>query len=153
MSKIVETPLPGIGSRFDITDASGASVSVIVHTSGRRDFLMYDEDDPDMCVRTVSMDEDASRDLAQILGEDEKESRPVEQQTIGGLSIDWIDVENPCDVAEAMIGLPRGSMPVAVLREATLMPIPEDLPDLREGDKVVALTPVAATSPDDPRGG
>ena len=143
MSKIVETPLPGIGARYDVTDGSGATVSIIVHHSGRRDFLVYDDDDPDRCVRTVSLDEDASRDLAELLGADEHESRaPVEHQDVGGLSIDWVDIDNPCAVDEAMATLPHGAMPVAVLRESQLRPIGEEVPVLFEGDTVVALTPI-----------
>jgi TrkA domain protein len=46
-----QTPLPGVGLRYDFTTRSGRQIGVVSHRSGRRDLLVYDRKDPDSPLR------------------------------------------------------------------------------------------------------
>ena len=52
---IYETPLPGIGVRYEFQADSGDHVGVVVRRDGKRDFALYDREDPDACRGTVEV--------------------------------------------------------------------------------------------------
>lgn len=60
--------LPGIGVRHDLITESGRRVGVVSHRSGRRDLVLYDEDDPDACTADIPLTDDEAEALADILG-------------------------------------------------------------------------------------
>jgi TrkA domain protein len=62
-----ETPLPGVGLRYDFTTRSGRQIGVVSHRSGRRDLLLYDRKDPDTCQEVVQLTEDEAHTLAELL--------------------------------------------------------------------------------------
>lgn len=47
--EIFETPLPGIGIRYEFATNAGRRVGVVVHRDGHRDLVVYRADDPDAC--------------------------------------------------------------------------------------------------------
>ena len=55
MSEVRETRLPGVGVRNDFTTGSGEDVGVLVHHDGRREILVYDEDDLDACSTVIPL--------------------------------------------------------------------------------------------------
>src|SRR6266540_2111426 len=61
-----ETPLPGVGLRYDFTTRSGRQVGVVSHRSGRRDLLVYDRKDPDTCTEVVQLTEEEADTLAEM---------------------------------------------------------------------------------------
>ena len=75
MAEVSETRLPGLGIRYEFVTDSGQRVGVIHHRSGRREIVVFDEEDPDVCREVVRLDEDDSRTLAELLGS----SRIVEE--------------------------------------------------------------------------
>ena len=68
MAEIDETELPGIGVRREFTTRDGTRLGVITNRTGRRDLLLYDRDDPDVCRSVVPLDERDSDVLADLLG-------------------------------------------------------------------------------------
>jgi hypothetical protein len=42
MSEIEETPLPGVGTRYEFVTAGGERLCVIAHYSGRRELAFFD---------------------------------------------------------------------------------------------------------------
>ena len=50
--RVRHEPLPGVGERFEFTAASGTTVIVVTHRSGRRDIALRapGEDDPQLSV-------------------------------------------------------------------------------------------------------
>ena len=58
MRKVTETDLPGVGVRFDLQTNAGRCVGVVVHQSGRRDLVVYDERDVDRARESVELSED-----------------------------------------------------------------------------------------------
>ena len=45
MRDVTETPLPGVGVRFEFTSGAGERVGVLVHRGGRRELMVYDAAD------------------------------------------------------------------------------------------------------------
>lgn len=61
-------PLPGIGVRHDVVTSTGRRIGVVSHRNGRRDFVVFDPDDPDSCLASVALTDDEAEALADILG-------------------------------------------------------------------------------------
>ncbi|HWC25402.1 MAG TPA: hypothetical protein VG474_02360 [Solirubrobacteraceae bacterium] len=68
MTRIDETLLPGIGVRHDFVTAAGTRIGVITYRDGRRELVVFAEDDPDECSVSIALDEDDARALADMLG-------------------------------------------------------------------------------------
>ncbi|MEU6476483.1 TrkA C-terminal domain-containing protein [Streptomyces sp. NPDC047017] len=49
------TPLPGIGSRYDLTTRERRRLSVVAHRDGSRTLSAYREDDADACALSVRL--------------------------------------------------------------------------------------------------
>jgi TrkA domain protein len=65
---VEQTTLPGIGVRHDMITESGRRVGVVSHRTGRRDLVLYDDDDPDACTADIPLTDDEAEALADILG-------------------------------------------------------------------------------------
>lgn len=66
-----QVDLPGIGVRHDLLTESGRRIGVVSHRSGRRDLVLYDEDDPDASNASnadIPLTEAEAEALADILG-------------------------------------------------------------------------------------
>jgi TrkA domain protein len=145
MTDINETPLPGVGTRYDFETKEGARIGVISHYSGRRDLLLYDEDDPDSCALTMRLAQQDGRTLGELLGATHlEESTTPFQQAIGDLAIDWITIgdEWACNgqtIAQIGIRAETGIMVVAAIRgdEVISMPPPEFA--LQTGDTLLSI--------------
>ena len=66
--EIFETPLPGVGVRYEFTAEGGDHVGVIVRRDGKRDIALYDRLDPDSCKGTVELSESDAGKVAELLG-------------------------------------------------------------------------------------
>ncbi|MEV7228272.1 MULTISPECIES: cation:proton antiporter regulatory subunit [Polymorphospora] len=66
--RVEQTTLPGIGVRHDVVTESGRRVGVVSHRTGRRDLVIYDEDDPDASTEDIPLTDDEAEALADILG-------------------------------------------------------------------------------------
>ncbi len=145
MSELRETELPGVGIRYDYTTKRGERLGIIVHRSGRRELLVYDDDDPDRCSRTVRLDADEARSIAETMGADRvTEGLASLQQSIQGLAIDWIEVEAGAEAAgrtlrEAAIHTRTGVSIVALVRGDEAVPAPGAEAVLEPGTTVIAV--------------
>ncbi len=142
--KIRETKLPGVGVELDFTTEQGVRVGVIAHHSGRRDFLVFSADDPDMCASSTAFTEDEARLMGQMLGASQvTEALAHLQQSIGGIAIDWIDIQSDWACTDASIrglGLyETGTQIVAVIRGEETIPAPEPSFRLQPDDTVVVV--------------
>ena len=68
MTTVNQTALPGVGIRYDFETKSGDRVGVIAHHSGRYDFLVYDESDPDSCALAVQLEAEDAHTVTELLG-------------------------------------------------------------------------------------
>ncbi len=144
MAQIEETPLPGVGVRYDFKTQEGQRVGVIHHRSGRREVFVCAPGDPDTVRATLTLSTDEARTLVDLLGG----SKIVEnlahlQQRVEGLAIDWLEIapESPYSgrtMGEAAIRTRTGVSIVAVLRNDTTFPAPS--PDfLIEADDTLVV--------------
>lgn len=145
MADIQETHLPGIGIRFDFPTSDGTRVGVLVHKTGRRELLVYRQDDPDECAISIELESDEARTLAEMLGA----SRIIEQldnlrQEVEGLSIDWITIDESAKWAnrtlgEAAVHTRTGVSIVAIITANGSIAAPGANELLQPGTKVVAV--------------
>lgn len=143
--EINETPLPGLGLRYDFGTVSGQKVAVIAHHTGRRDIYVYDEDDPDAARDLLSLTEDEANDLGELLGA-ARIAGPLAdlQQRIQGLAIDWITISPQ----SRFVGRPLGDTQartrtgvsiVAVVRDEEAFPAPRPDFVFQSEDVLVAI--------------
>jgi TrkA domain protein len=144
MADVDETKLPGLGIRYDFQTARGSRLGVVHHRTGRRELLIYDQEDPDTCRDVIALDEEDSRTLAELLGA----SRVAEQidhlQQVEGLAIDWLPIPTGTAYAGKTIGDTRartrtGTSIVAVLREGRAHPAPGPEFRLQPDDTLVVV--------------
>jgi TrkA domain protein len=145
MAQVAETPLPGVGVRYDFETDAGDRVGVLVHRTGRRELLIYDRDDPDACGSVLRLDSDDTRTLADLLGASQVSERLADlQQHIEGLTIDWLPVAATsacagCTLREAALRSETGVSVVAVVRGDETIPAPGGDFQLQTGDTAVAV--------------
>lgn len=145
MTEIEEMRLPGVGIRHSFATKTGRRIGVLSHRSGYRELLIYDEDDPDSCRQTVRLDEDDSHTLAELLGAPHVREKVAQlQQSVEGLTIDWLPVRGASAGVGATIGDTElrqrtGVTIVAVVRGEETIPAPG--PDFRltSGDVAVVV--------------
>lgn len=106
MTDVEETKLPGVGVRHDFATGSGRRVGVIVHRTGDRELLIYDEDDPDATRDAVRLNQADAHTLGDLLGLARLKDRvdEVVHQSIEGLTIDWVPVRAGSAAAGRTIG-------------------------------------------------
>lgn len=121
MAGVSETKLPGIGVRYDFETSSGRNLGVLVHRTGRRDLLVYSEQDPEACVVTLELDLSDARTLAELLGASRiAEELGAMQQDLQGLAIDWVRIEPGSEwagstLADAAVHSETGVSVVAII--------------------------------------
>jgi TrkA domain protein len=145
MATVSETPLPGLGVRFEFVTKAGTRLGVLQRQAGRIDLLVYDPQDPDSVLDSVSLDDEEARTLAELLGS----SRVVEdlgrlRQRIEGLAIDWLPIEGGSPFAGRTIGdtgarTRTGVSIVAVVRGEDPIPAPGPEQPLEADDTLVVV--------------
>jgi len=150
MAEIDETELPGIGVRREFTTRGGLRLGVIANRTGKRDLLLYDRDDPDVCRSVVPLDEHDSDVLAELLGGDQVVSDAASTLiNLEGLAIDWVNIDASSAMAGETIGdadvrTRTGASVAAVLHGGESVPGPGPEVVLPAGGQVVAVgTPEA----------
>jgi TrkA domain protein len=64
---VEETVIPRGGRRHDLRTADGHHVAVVVHDTGRRDLIVYDDADPDAGRQVLALSEREADALAAVL--------------------------------------------------------------------------------------
>lgn len=138
---IERNPLPGIGISYAFTTAHGQRLGVIAYLNGRRDLVLYDQEDPQQVSVDVVLDPLEAARVAELFTE--------------SITIDHIiDIEQqPTGVAVARLPIPAGSpldghalrdtpddaKVVAVIRDNQIIAAPESGFVLRHGDTLVVV--------------
>ena len=150
MRKVTETDLPGVGVRFDLQTDSGRAVGVVVHQSGRRDLVVYDDRDVDRAAESVVLSEDEGHTLGEILG-----GSPVLEHLddavhrLEDLVISWVEISPKSSLAgqtlaEATLRTSTGAGVVALVTDSGSIPIPAGTERLEPGDTAVVVGVPAA---------
>ena len=145
VADVNETPLPGVGVRHDFVTEDGHDVGVLVHHDGRREILIYERDDPDICRTVLSLSQNDTRTMNELLGGSRvSEAVGAVQQEIEGLAIEWITVEARSSAVGTSIGdgayrTRTGTSIVAVARDDEAVPAPGPEFVFEIADVVVAV--------------
>jgi TrkA domain protein len=145
MTTVNQTPLPGVGMRYDFQTRAGDRVGVIVHHSGHYDFLVYDKRDPDRCVSVLPLETEDAHTLTELLGGSQvAESLQKMQQSLRGLIIDWVPVQEEWScvgrtIREIGVRAQTGVSIVAVIRDGETIPSPDAEFRLYAGDTAVVV--------------
>jgi len=144
MSDIQETKLPGIGVRHDFDTKGGRRIGVVSHRSGKRDVLFYDKRDPDTSSDAVTIDEEESAALIELLGGSRVSETLSSLHQLEGLSIGWLSIEpeSACagrTIADFQVRRLTGVSIVAILRDMTTIASPGPGETLMPGDTAVVV--------------
>ncbi len=142
--RVTETMLPGVGVRHDFDARNGQKVGVVVHRDGRREVVVFDDEDPDVCHRVLELEPDGARTMAELLGASQVTEAVEEvRHNIEGLALEWIELSEASPahgqtIEDGAFRTRTGASIIAVMRESQSVPAP--LPDfeLKAGDTVVA---------------
>lgn len=144
MPQIEETPLPGVGLRFEFSTREGVRLGVVHHRTGRREVFLARPEDPDSAF-TVALTEQESQALAELLGGSQVITHLHDlQQRIEGLAIDWLSLSGDSPYAGRQLGDARirtrtGVSVVAILRGESAIPAPGPEDGLRASDTLVVV--------------
>ena len=150
VGKATETDLPGVGVRFDLETTAGRCVGVVVHQTGRRDLVVYDERDVDRACESVVLTEDEGHTLGELLG-----GNPVLEHLddvvhrLEDLVISWVTIDSKSSLAgftlaEAELRARTGAGVVALVTDSGSIPIPGGADRLEAGDTAVVVGVPAA---------
>ena len=146
MTKIQETPLPGVGVRFEFETKAGERLGAINHRSGRVDLLIFSAADPDACARSIRMEAEDAETLADVMGVGSQ--LEIEQHRVrgdvGGMTLDWLHIaaDWKCDglpISDTKIFDEAGVVVVAVMRHGEPIPINDGNFRLRAGDTAIVV--------------
>jgi len=150
MGKATETDLPGVGVRFDLETNAGRCVGVVVHQTGRRDLVIYDERDVDRACESVALTEDEGHTLGELLG-----GNPVVEHLddvvhrLEDLVISWITIDSKSSLAgltlaEAELKARTGAGVMALVTDSGSIPNPGGADCLEAGRTAVVVGVPAA---------
>jgi TrkA domain protein len=137
---IERTALPGVGVCHAITTRARQRLGVITHTTGQRDIVIYDPDDPDRAARTVPLEPDEARWIADLLNATVTIDH-LEQQLTGVTAVRIrVPAGSPYDGRPVAATRARtGASIVAVIRGQQVIPAPHPDFVLHHDDTLVAL--------------
>lgn len=142
---VERTALPGIGLRHEFRTSKGQLAAVVSHVSGRRDIILYRDDDPETVAATLSLTTDEANGVAELLGTARIVERlaALKKQTTGLKTVQIpVIAGSPFDgrtLGDTQARTRTGASIVAVIRGGEILASPR--PDFlfHPGDIVVAV--------------
>lgn len=138
--EVFETRLPGIGIRYEFNSAADDRLGVLVRRDGRRELVVYDDEDPDACRASLELTAEESATLVELLGGSKVTERVSDlRHEVEGLSIEWVTMPESGGlsghaIGEGAIRTLTGASVVAVIRGETSVPGPGPSFVLEPGD-------------------
>lgn len=65
--EVEQTPLPGVGVRYNFITATGRQLGLVVHRDGLVDLVVYATEDPDNVCESVTLQPQERAALAELL--------------------------------------------------------------------------------------
>ena len=143
--EIFETPLPGVGIRYEFTSAAGDRLGVVVRRDSRRELVFYDDRDPDRCRDLVELTGAEAATLVELLGGTKVTERVADlRHEVEGLSIEWATIVGSSGLSGKSIGdgqirTKTGASVVAVIRGDRSIPGPGPEFQLVAGDVALVV--------------
>ncbi len=150
MKDVKETELPGVGVRFDVETDAGRVVGVVVHQTGRRDLVVYDELDPDRASESLELSEDEGHTIGDLLGgtwvlERVDDAVPrLDDVVTSSITIDASSPVAGLTLAEALLRTRTGARVVALVTDTGSIPDPGGTQRLTPGETAVVAGAASA---------
>lgn len=143
--EVFETPLPGLGVRYEFVSEAGGRLAVVVRRDARRELVVFDRRDPDAASGSIVLTRAETATLVELLGGTKLTERIADlRHQIEGLAIQWVTVPQGGGMVGRTLGEARlrtatGAMVVAVLRGDGSIPGPGPDQRLHAGDIAVVV--------------
>jgi TrkA domain protein len=143
--EVFETPLPGVGVRYEFATEGGDHIGVVVRRDGRRELLVYDPKDLDSCRESVELTVHESTTLVELLGGSKVTERLSDlRHEVEGLSIEWVTMPasgglTGRTIGDGQIRTRTGASVVAVIRGDRSIPGPGPEFEFAAGDVVLVI--------------
>lgn len=145
MPQVEQTPLPGVGVRYDFATREGHLLGVVHHHAGGMEIHVGRAGEPAAPPLCVGLGDDEVHTLVEVLGGSRvTQSLARLQQYVEGLEIEWLSVgaASPLagsSIAAAGIRSRSGVSVVAVLRGEATHPAPGPEFRIEAGDTLVVV--------------
>lgn len=148
--EVFETPLPGVGSRYEFTTEAGEHLAIVARRDRRRDLVVYDREDPDACRASVELNGEEAAVVVELLGGTKLTERLSDlRHEVEGLAIEWLTMPDHGGLTGRSIGDGRirtdtGASVVAVIRGGQSIPGPGPEFELQAHDVVLVVGAAAS---------
>jgi len=145
MPQVDQTPLPGVGVRYDFATREGHLLGVVRHHQGGMELHVGRPGEPGSPLLCVGLGDDEVHTLVELLGGSQvTQSLARLQQYVEGIEIEWLKVgaTSPLaglSIAGAGIRSRSGVSVVAVLRGEVTHPAPGPEFHIEAGDTLVVV--------------
>ncbi|MFI2350399.1 cation:proton antiporter regulatory subunit [Streptomyces sp. NPDC019443] len=141
--RLSQTPLPGIGVRYDLTTRDHRHVSVIAHRDGGRTLNAYERDDPDECALSLRLTAGEATALIDALMPSHHSPNLLHTTDLGlvaeRVELSSVSYWNGRVLGDTRMRTETGVSIVAVLRRAEAIPSPGPEFRLAGGDTLIVI--------------
>ena len=142
---LVETLLPGVGVRYELTTGSGQVLGIVVQREGGAEIAVYDRRDPDRAREMIRLGPEEADAVAEVLGAPRLTQRFADlSREVPGLESARFPIApgSPFDgrtLADTRARTLTGCSVVAIVRDTDVVASPGPDTPLRAGDVLVAI--------------
>jgi len=142
---LIETLLPGVGIRYELTTRAGLLLGIVVQREGAVEVVVYDQRDPDRARGVFHLEPDEAEAVAEILGAPRLTQRFADlSREVPGLRSARIALRagSPFDgrpLGETRARTLTGCSIVALVRDADIVTTPEPSEVLHADDVLVVI--------------
>ncbi|MFN0091689.1 MAG: cation:proton antiporter regulatory subunit [Acidimicrobiales bacterium] len=143
--EIFETPLPGVGSRYELTTEAGDRLAIVARRDRRREFVVYDDLDPDATRASVELTGEEAAVVVELLGGTKLTERLSDlRHEVEGLAIEWVTMPERGGltgrtIEDGRVRTATGASVVAVIRAGRSLPGPGPELLFEPGDVVLVI--------------
>jgi TrkA domain protein len=139
--RVEEVDLPGVGRKFTLQTQSGDEVVIVVHHSGRRQMLYYEDGTGDEPTVALDLTDEEARELGAILSGVlfYPELTGAAATRVAEQAIEWIEIAPGRLVGQQLgdLARPQDAHILAISRGGVLLPNPAPEMRLEAGDTLV----------------
>jgi TrkA domain protein len=143
--EVFETPLPGVGSRYEFSTEDGDRLGIVARRDRRRTVVLYDRRDPDSCKAQVELTGEEAAVVVELLGGTKITERLADlRHEVEGLSIEWVTMPatgglSGRTIGDGQIRTSTKASVVAVIRGKESIPGPGPEFRFAPGDVVLVI--------------
>jgi TrkA domain protein len=143
--EVFETPLPGVGSRYEFATEAGDQLAIVARRDRRRELVIYDKHDPDRVRASVALTGAEAGVMVELLGGTKLTERLNDLRLdVEGLAIEWVHMPaegglSGSTIADGQLRTRTGASVVAVIRQGQSIPGPGPEFGFEGGDVVLVV--------------